>query len=271
MVCAVWLAVAVAACSEPQCPGGYEKRGMTCYKIKKDAGADAGVDGDADAGDDGDDGSVEQLEDGTVTGDGPPDAARYSLELPQIQGAASMAPGRELWTWSVPSDTSYFEVLIDDAAPSSGGRQEEPRFSAPLELGDHTFKVRACRADQQCSDWASHFARVERFGADLPRGLRDAARTLPATALGHRVAIGCNDCADGPNGEVYNLEQAAASMERAIARGADLIELNVARRSSRSSTPYRASPAMVGPYGCEPATRITATCARLRARVIVTR
>jgi hypothetical protein len=117
-----------------------------------------------------------------------------------------------------------------------------------LELGDHTLKVRACRPDQMCSAWAAHSAHVESFGSELPRGLRDAARLLPTTALGYRVAIGCNDCADGPTSEIYSLEQAAASIERAIDRGADLIELNIA---SIGGTIY-ASPADAATAGARP-------------------
>jgi hypothetical protein len=73
----VWLAAAAAACSEPRCPRGYDKRGDTCYRIK-DAGPDVGTEVDLDDGGGDDDGGEDLDEDRSPVSTG--DAGR-GLEL----------------------------------------------------------------------------------------------------------------------------------------------------------------------------------------------
>ncbi len=56
---------------------------------------------------------------------------------------------------------------------------------------------------------------------------RGVSRELSSTALGHQTAVSCHNCYVGPGNEPLPLEAANARIAKAIAEGADFIEIDV--------------------------------------------
>lgn len=52
-------------------------------------------------------------------------------------------------------------------------------------------------------------------------------KDVAATALGHKTAVSCHNCYNGPGNKIYNIDQANEKVGRAVDRGADLIELDL--------------------------------------------
>jgi cysteine-rich repeat protein len=156
---------------------------------------------------------------------GDPVSASLTLGSPFVHGASSMAPESALWAWEPVEGATHYELTLD------GERQKNPeslRLSAVLSPGAHVLSVRACDDDDHCSAWTEHRTSVARFGDDLPRGLRGAERIVQKTALGHVIALGCDDCFVTPERGVRSLAEATATLERALARGADLVQFDAA-------------------------------------------
>jgi cysteine-rich repeat protein len=179
----------------------------------------------------------EDCDDGNLTDDDGCSAACYyeapgspivpgvTLESPFVQGAQSMAPESARWGWDPVEGATHFELTLD------GERQTNPQnqqFSASLSPGTHVLAVRACDDEDHCSAWTEHRTSVARYGEELPRGLRGAERIVRKTALGHVIALGCDDCFVAPDRGVRAQAEARATLERALARGADLVQLDAA-------------------------------------------
>jgi len=205
-----------AACSvDGVCPPGAVHVGERCLR-----------EGEAEAPSEEDASSVpdlpEDAPDAAVLG--PCGDSPCAPPVPTIAGAASMAPARVLWTWSAPEAGLRSELQLDGEPVEAPAEQ---RFARALEPGEHTLSVRACDAEGTCSDWATHHTVVEAFGAALPRALRDSKRSIARTALGHPLALGCNGCV-APAADGASPEAAVLTLERALARGADVVQLSVA-------------------------------------------
>ena len=61
----------------------------------------------------------------------------------------------------------------------------------------------------------------------LPRGLRDAGRTFPLTALGHSVAIAYDEVEASADGATPDSTAISSAIATALSRGADMIALDV--------------------------------------------
>jgi cysteine-rich repeat protein len=228
----------LAACPEPSCPVGSARLGDTCLadpdaSSRPNSEPNAAAPTAATCGDGRVD-DVEACDDGNdVDGDGCSSSCTLeqtcagpscTLEPPVIRGAASMAPGRALWTWSQPEGSTRVELRLDGEALDTPSKA---RLSMPLSPGEHTLEARACSA-VACSPWATHHTVAEAFGQSLPIGLVDTARKFARTSLGHAVAIGCERCATDAEGAPLSHAATASALERAVARGSDLIALSVA-------------------------------------------
>jgi cysteine-rich repeat protein len=143
---------------------------------------------------------------------------------PTLRGAPSMAPGRELWTWTSPEGATRIELRLDGEVVAT---PDGARFSTSLSEGDHTLEARACN-DDGCSEWAVHDTVVEAFGKTLPVGLTDTARKLTRTSLGHAVAIGCERCLSDGDGGALAPSAALSALERAVQRDSDVIAFAIA-------------------------------------------
>jgi cysteine-rich repeat protein len=228
----------LAACPDPSCPVGSARLGDTCLA---DPDASSRPNSEPNAADptaatcgDGRVDHVEACDDGNAAdGDGCSSACALeegcaspscAPEPPRIRGAASMAPGRALWTWSQPEGSTRVELRLDGEPLDT---PDQARLSVPLSPGEHTLEARACSASA-CSPWATHRTVAEAFGQSLPVGLVDTARKFARTSLGHAVAIGCERCASDAEGAPLSPAATASALERAVARGSDLIALSVA-------------------------------------------
>jgi hypothetical protein len=149
-------------------------------------------------------------------------------DAPNIDGEPSAGHTDLTWTWNTPALTDHFVVVLDD-----GAEQQLPltatRFEAEVELGPHTLEVRACSALGACSK--SRFESVvELFGLQYTAPWRGVKKPDLATSpLGNVVPLSCHNCYSGrPGNVVLDADAALAKIGRALQRGADLIEIDVA-------------------------------------------
>ncbi len=149
-------------------------------------------------------------------------------DAPSIDGEPSAGHTDLTWTWNTPALTDHFVVMLDD-----GAEQELPlttaSFETEVELGLHTLEVRACSARGACS--ASRFdSVVELFGEQYSTPWRGVKKPDLATSpLGNVVPLSCHNCYSGrPGNVVLDADAALAKIGRALQRGADLIEIDVA-------------------------------------------
>lgn len=233
--------LALAACgADPTCPPGSTRLGDACLAAAADDARGTVPDADADPADpdgacgDGLADPGEACDDGNLsTGDGCSGTCEREAtcagagcvpEPPVIRGAASMAPGRELWTWSEPEGSTRIELSLDGEPVDPS---EPHQLSVRLAPGDHELKARAC-SERGCSAWASHRTTAEAFGQALPAGLTDTAREFARTSLGHPVALGCEACASDGEGAPLAPAAALAALKRALAAQSDVLAIGVA-------------------------------------------
>ncbi len=158
---------------------------------------------------------------------GEPSVCLRVPETPTIEGEASAGHPDPLWRWNQPANTHHFQIRLDGSSWQETTDQEYR--ASDLAEGDHTFEVQACNEQGACSQPGSFLTTVEYFGEDLAPVWAGAARTDYAISpLGNPVFISCHNCYNGPGNEVYDTQQALAKIHRALVRGADLIELDVA-------------------------------------------
>jgi cysteine-rich repeat protein len=228
------LLIAAGCGNDGTCPSGSLRLGNEC--VASAGPSDASIpdaDGRAPCGN-GQDDPGETCDDGnTADGDGcssecdvedPCALGGCVPEAPALRGAPSMAPGRELFTWSMPDGTTRIELRLDGASVAT---PDEPRLRVRLSPGDHTLQARACN-DVGCSSWAERSTVVESFGAARPVGLTDTARKLSRTSLGHDVALGCARCLSDEDGTARAPDAAIEGLTRALTLGSDVIHLSVA-------------------------------------------
>jgi cysteine-rich repeat protein len=230
-------ALLLACKGDGSCPVGTVRLGGECIADGQSGGDGSVPDIDAAARSqcgDGQEDEGEACDDGNDT-DGDGCSSQCALEnacandacapaAPTLRGAPSMAPGRELWTWTVPEGATRIELRLDGEPIAT---PDAARLSPSLSEGDHALEARACN-DDGCSAWAVHNTIVEAFGQTLPLGLTDTARKLTRTSLGHAVAIGCERCLSDADGNALVPAATVSALERAIHRASDVVAFAIA-------------------------------------------
>lgn len=149
-------------------------------------------------------------------------AAPDAPAAPLVDGEASAGHLDLLWSWATVPGAERYEVRLDgDSWIDVGG---SVTFATEVEWGSHSIEVRACA--ESCSLPSRFDTRVERFGPVTGpwAGLR---RALPRSPLGRPVAIGCHSCSVAADGSTLTDGLARAKIERALSRGADLVDVPV--------------------------------------------
>ncbi len=151
---------------------------------------------------------------------------------PEVEGEISCGHPDPLWRWTRPEHTDHFEARLDGG---QWARQDATELRAvDLDEGDHLFEVRACNDLGGCSAPGVFSTTIEYFGLDYPAPWRGVARRdLARSPLGNVAALSCHNCYNGPGNELYDQTQALAKIHRALGRGADLIELDLAWAGGR--------------------------------------
>ncbi len=153
-------------------------------------------------------------------------------QSPKVEGELSCGHPDPYWRWTRPEGTDHFQIRLDGATWSD--RDATDFRASELEQGDHMFEVRACNHVGGCSAPAAFSTTIEYFGLDYPSPWRGVARAeLARSPLGNVAALSCHNCYNGPSNEVYDQAQALAKIHRALGRGADIIELDLARAGGR--------------------------------------
>jgi cysteine-rich repeat protein len=155
---------------------------------------------------------------------GEPSACLSIPAAPSIEGESDAGYSEVSWTFSRPVGTSRYRVRLDAGAPES---VSDSVLTRSLSAGEHTLQVSACNEHAVCGPSSAFVTTVTLHGTDYPALYRGVSRPLPRTALGHVCAVACHDCATGPDGEILARDAARAAVERAVQRGADLIDVDV--------------------------------------------
>ncbi len=140
---------------------------------------------------------------------------------PTIDGESSAGHPDLLWVWDSVAGATHYEVSLDGAAWHDVA--EALRYSATVDVGLHTVRVRAC--SDACSLPTGFETRVEYPGRNSGPWL-GLARGLPESPMGREVAVSCNDCYRAVDGAILTDEEARSKVDLALSRGADLIELD---------------------------------------------
>jgi hypothetical protein len=163
---------------------------------------------------DGGNGSVEDAEGG----------GGEALAPPALNGERSAGHFDLTWLWGPVPGASRYEVRLseDDAWVSV----LETRYSQRVDAaGVYTLQARACDASA-CSQVATFTTEVESFGAsDGP--WRGVARSIAQSPLGRHVGIRCSHCFQ-PEAPTDAGMASGDKLRRAVARGADVVEVDVA-------------------------------------------
>ncbi|MCC6876780.1 MAG: hypothetical protein IT378_20925 [Sandaracinaceae bacterium] len=151
-----------------------------------------------------------------------------ALEPPVIEGEPSAGHLDLFWRWSTPAGTSSFRWWIDAGSPASvAADMSSAMFTAPGE-GDYTIHVQACDASGACSLEATFTTRVELFGQDRVPAWRGVARAgIATTPLSRLAGVLCAACEGDAAGVGPTLAEAGPRVARALARGADGIEIRI--------------------------------------------
>lgn len=146
---------------------------------------------------------------------------------PELQGETSAGHVRLTWTWPQVPGAHVLQVRLGVLTRQLPGEATQVTLEVPGP-GAHTVELTACNAHQACGPTVSFTTTVEFWGSSLLSGWRGVARALTTTALGNVAAVSCHNCYNGPGDELLNAQDMAATITKALARGADLIEVDVA-------------------------------------------
>jgi cysteine-rich repeat protein len=157
-----------------------------------------------------------------------PGSCLHIPQAPQLQGEPSAGHVQLTWTWPVVEGASVLRARLGDVTRELEGTAT----AVSMEVagpGEHTLELVACNAHGRCGPTASFTTTVEFFGTQLTAGWRGVARRqLTTSALGNVAAVSCHNCYNGPGNEVLNAEEMSATIQKALSRGADLIEVDLA-------------------------------------------
>lgn len=147
------------------------------------------------------------------------------LATPMVTGERSAGHFDLTWLWDAVPDVSHYEVRL--ANDEAWLQVDATQYTKQVEdWGTYTLQVRACNAEA-CSDVATFTTEVESLGA--PTGpWRGVERSIGHSPLGRAVGVRCAHCFvhdAGADAERTSVDKVA----QAIERGADVVELDVAR------------------------------------------
>jgi hypothetical protein len=146
--------------------------------------------------------------------------SQTSPAMPVIIGEKSSGHNDLYWSWNKPTNTSHFQVQVNQGAVQRITNQFIRLENAVL--GVHTVKVKACFQDNTCSDFQSFQSVYEHFGVNNSPSWKGVARqNLTKTALGNQVPLSCHNC------YASSLASTITKIHTNIDRQADLIELDI--------------------------------------------
>ncbi len=148
--------------------------------------------------------------------------------MPVIESETSAGHDDLYWQWSRPASATSFVVRVDTSMPTT--TQSTNWRSPAVPLGTHTIGVKACNASG-CSAEATATTRYELFGTANTAPWRGVSRALTTSPLGHTVPVNCHNCYAGPGSVALDTATTNQKINRALSRGADLVEIDIGMKN----------------------------------------